>query len=66
MDYCNCDSAELAAAVNAAASIWARGRSIEEIEMLAILFDMLSDTLFAIALLQKKQEHLRRRRDNPT
>jgi len=55
---CNSDSAELAAAINAMASIMAKDKSIEEIEMLAIAFDLLSDTLFAIALIQKKQDRL--------
>ncbi|MCL1902933.1 MAG: hypothetical protein FWF94_00760 [Oscillospiraceae bacterium] len=57
---CNsCDSAELAAAINAAASIMAKGKSVEEIEMLAVLFDLLSDTLFAIAVIEKKKARLR-------
>ncbi|MCL1788802.1 MAG: hypothetical protein FWG33_00405 [Oscillospiraceae bacterium] len=59
----SCDSAELAAAVNAAASIMAKGKSVEEIEMLAVLFDLLSDTLFAIAVIQKKQNRLREERE---
>ncbi|MCL2071673.1 MAG: hypothetical protein FWH07_05500 [Oscillospiraceae bacterium] len=64
MKYCNSDSAELAAAINAMASMMAKGKSVEEIEMAAILFDMLSDTLFAIALLEKKQHKLRELRKN--
>jgi hypothetical protein len=55
----NCNSAELAAAINVAASILAKDKKVEEIEMLAVLFDLLSDTLFAIALIEKKQARLR-------
>jgi hypothetical protein len=60
----DCDSAELAAAVNATASILAKDKSVEEIEILAHVFDMFSDTLFHIARIQRKQEHLRKSRDS--
>ncbi|MCL2633904.1 MAG: hypothetical protein FWD34_05245 [Oscillospiraceae bacterium] len=60
INSCNSfDSAELAAAINAVASMMAKDKCIEEIEIMALAFDMLSDTLFAIALMQKKQERLR-------
>jgi hypothetical protein len=52
------DSAELAAIINTAASLLAKGKTREEIEMLAIAFDLLSDTLFAIALIEKKQRQI--------
>ena len=55
----DCDSAEIAAMVNAAASMLAKGKSLEEIELMAIVSDMFSDTLFAIARIEKKREHLR-------
>jgi hypothetical protein len=55
---CDSNAPELAAAINTAASLMAKGKSIEEIEMLAILFNTLSDTLFAIALIEKKQRRL--------
>lgn len=57
------NTAELAATVNTLASLMAKGKSIEEIEMTAILFDMISDTLFAIALIEKKREQLQNRRN---
>ena len=59
MDFCKSDSAELAAAINAMASIMSKDKSVEEIEMMAIMFDLLSDTLFAIAVIKKKQDRLR-------
>ena len=62
INSCNCpDSAELAALINSAASILAKDRCTEEIEFMAIALDMLSDTLFSIAHMQKKQEHICRR-----
>jgi uncharacterized protein (DUF934 family) len=54
------NSAKLAAAINAAASIIAKDKSVDEIELIAIIFDMFSDTLFSIARIQKHQERLRR------
>jgi hypothetical protein len=59
-NYKSCNAADLAAIINNIASIMARDKTVEEIEMLAVLFDLLSDTLFAIAIIEKKQSHLRR------
>lgn len=60
------DAAELAAAVNAVASMAAKGKSVEEIELMAVLFDLLSDTLSAIAEIEDKRGKLRERRDEVT
>jgi hypothetical protein len=63
MDFCKSNPAELAALFNAFASIMADGKSHEEIEIMAFAFDMLSDTLFSIARIQKHKERLCRRDD---
>jgi hypothetical protein len=55
---CNNSSAELAAAINTAASLMAKGKSVDEIEIMAIMFDMLSDTLFSIARIQRHCEKI--------
>ena len=57
MEHCN-NAAELAAMINVTASILAKDKTVAEIEKLAVLFDMLSDTLFAIAIVQKKQDKI--------
>ncbi|MCL1867186.1 MAG: hypothetical protein FWF82_07240 [Oscillospiraceae bacterium] len=64
MDYYNYNPAELAALINTAASAMCRNKCADEIEMMAILFDLLSDTLFAIAVIEKKQEKLKRKNDD--
>ncbi|MCL1831360.1 MAG: hypothetical protein FWG45_00440 [Oscillospiraceae bacterium] len=60
---CDCNAAELAAIVNNIASLMAKDKRVEEIEMLAVLFDLLSDTLFAIAVIEKKQQRVRDERE---
>jgi hypothetical protein len=59
----NFNAAELAGIINSVASLWARDKNIDEIEIMAFLFDMLSDTLWAIAKIEKHQDRLRRRDD---
>jgi hypothetical protein len=59
------NASELAAAINAAASLLADGKSVDEIEIYAHLFNMFADTLYHIARISRKQEHLRKSRENP-
>ena len=54
---CN-NTAETVAAINVAASMMTKGKSVEEIEMLAIRFRLLSDTLASIAIIEKKQHQI--------
>jgi len=63
MNLKDINAAKLAAIVNSAASMWAKDKNIDEIEIMAFLFDMLSDTLWAIARIEKHQERLRKRDD---
>jgi len=54
------DSAKLAALVNVAASALAEGKTLEEIDTLAILSRMFSDTLHAIARIERHHLYLRK------
>jgi hypothetical protein len=56
----SCDSAEIAAAVNMAASALAKGKTLEELELLATFAHMFSETLHAIARVERRREQLRR------
>ena len=58
---CNHKASELAAAINFAASVMSKGKSHEEVEIMAIAFDMLSDTLFSIARIARHQERICRK-----
>jgi len=60
-NFCDMNPAELAAMINTFASVMAKDKKHEEVEMLAVLFDLLSDTLFAIAVIERKQERLCRK-----
>jgi hypothetical protein len=72
MNSHNCDSAQLAALVNTAASALAKGKTLEELDTLAILSRMFADTLHAIAKIERHHAFLRqlerereRDRNNP-
>jgi len=57
------DATELAAAINAAASIMAKGKLTEEVEMLAILAHMLGETLHSIVRVERMQRRLNDERE---
>ncbi|MCL2036568.1 MAG: hypothetical protein FWG83_04175 [Oscillospiraceae bacterium] len=60
-NFCSSANApELAATINTLASLLAKGKTVEEIELLALQFEILTHTLFKIAHIQRKQEHLER------
>lgn len=56
--FCNSDPADLAAAINVAVSAMAKGKNVDELEIMAHLFCMVSDTFRAIAKTKRHQERL--------
>ncbi|MCL1881638.1 MAG: hypothetical protein FWF76_05615 [Oscillospiraceae bacterium] len=53
------DTPELAAMLNTAAAMLCKGKSVEEIEVLASLFQMFTETIHAIARVERRRFHLR-------